>query len=257
MKKIIQDSRYRRIAGILLGVTLFFALAGMVEKRQEDTLCLGMIINIDDQHKNYFVNEHDIEKIINLEGGTVVKGSRLGDINLKALESQIERHKFVENAQVYKDVKGYLMVDVKQVRPIARVIQNDAPDAYISSRGNTLPTSSRFVSRVVLLSGAKVPEIIEKGIRHVEQGDSLLALLQYVSDDAFWRSQVAQIDLTKSGDVVIYPQVTKQVIEFGKPAHIREKFDKLAVFYDQVLPLKGWNTYSRVKLEYEHQIVCE
>lgn len=257
MKEWLNDSKTRRIGFSALGVILFFTLVSLIGKRQEDTLCLGAVINIDSKHKNYFVNEHDIEKLINLEGSTMVRGSRLGDIDLKALEVQVETHKFVEDAQIYKDVKGNLMVDVKQVRPIARVIQNDAPDAYISSKGNTLPTSKRFVSRVLLLSGTGVSEIVDKGIHNVEYGDSLLAMLQFINDDAFWKAQIAQVAINEKGDIVMYPQVTKQVIEFGKPSGIENKFNKLAIFYDQILPLKGWNTYEKVKLEYDGQIVCE
>jgi cell division protein FtsQ len=55
----------------------------------------------------------------------------------------------------------------------------------------------------------------------------------------------------------MYPQVGKQYIEFGKAEQIEEKFSKLTIFYQKILPFKGWNTYKRVNLKYFNQIVCE
>jgi len=53
------------------------------------------------------------------------------------------------------------------------------------------------------------------------------------------------------------PQVGNERIEFGKPERVAQKFDKLMIFYKEILPRMGWNKYSRVNLEYEGQIVAE
>jgi cell division protein FtsQ len=55
----------------------------------------------------------------------------------------------------------------------------------------------------------------------------------------------------------MYQQVGKQVIEFGEAKDIEEKFKKINLFYEEILPAKGWNTYSRVNVKYKGQIVCE
>jgi cell division protein FtsQ len=55
----------------------------------------------------------------------------------------------------------------------------------------------------------------------------------------------------------MYQQVGKEVIDFGKPEMIESKFEKIAIFYEEILPSKGWNTYSRVCVKFKNQIVCE
>ena len=61
----------------------------------------------------------------------------------------------------------------------------------------------------------------------------------------------------KDGEVELYPQVTKQKIEFGKPKDFEEKFSKLMTFYKEILPSKGWNYYERVNVKFKDQIICE
>jgi len=57
--------------------------------------------------------------------------------------------------------------------------------------------------------------------------------------------------------MVLYPQVTKQMVEFGKPEDIEVKFKKLRIFYTEILPKKGWNRYEKVNLKYRDQIIAE
>jgi cell division protein FtsQ len=36
------------------------------------------------------------------------------------------------------------------------------------------------------------------------------------------------------------------LIDFGKPVDIEEKFRNLKIFYKEILPTKGWNSYESV-----------
>lgn len=91
--------------------------------------------------------------------------------------------------------------------------------------------------------------------------DSLLGqvfqLINFINKEEFWKAQIAQLHIDRSGDITLYPQVTKQYIEFGKANNISAKFLKLQYFYTKILPYKGWNHYARVNLEYANQIICE
>jgi cell division protein FtsQ len=65
------------------------------------------------------------------------------------------------------------------------------------------------------------------------------------------------MDINHSGKINIYPQITGQIVEFGKPENIEVKFKKLKIFYKEILPQRGWTRYERVNLEYEGQVVAE
>ena len=63
--------------------------------------------------------------------------------------------------------------------------------------------------------------------------------------------------LSPVGKLSFTQQVGDQRIEFGLPENISEKFAKLMVFYRQIPSVLGWDTYHRVNVEYQNQIICE
>ena len=86
---------------------------------------------------------------------------------------------------------------------------------------------------------------------------ALMSMLRFVESDPFWKAQVAQINIDRDWEMVLYPQVSKQYIEFGKPENLENKFKKLKIFYTRILPQQGWNNYVRVNVKYKDQIICE
>jgi cell division protein FtsQ len=164
----------------------------------------------------------------------------------------------VKDAELFSDLKGNLIVNVQLRRPIARLVQDDGPDAYIAEDGTVMPVSEDFTSRVIIISGAFVKTILTyQNLNEFEEGQQLISMIEYINEDKFWEAQASQLDINKAGKVFIIPQVTDQVVEFGKPINIEEKFTKLKVFYKKILPQMGWNKYERVNLEYQGQVIAE
>ena len=162
------------------------------------------------------------------------------------------------DADLYGDLKGNLVVAVELRRPIARIVQSDAPDAYIAEDGVIMPVSEKYTSRVVLVSGAFVKNLLESGdLNKSEEGKQLLEMIEFINDDKFWKAQVAQLDINSAGKIFIYPQITGQKVEFGKPVDIEVKFRKLMIFYKEILPQRGWTRYERVNVEFEGQVIAE
>jgi len=84
-----------------------------------------------------------------------------------------------------------------------------------------------------------------------------MKFLIFINNNDMWRAQIAQLSVSEDDELTLWPQVTKQLILFGHADEIDEKFKKLKLFYTEVLPKKGWNTYSYVNLKYKNQIVCK
>jgi cell division protein FtsQ len=150
-----------------------------------------------------------------------------------------------------------LIINIDQSRPVARMVGKKLHDRYISAYGDVLPVSKNFTARVMLVSGPWTdnPDLLNLGT--TPSGRSMLELIGFIIDDPFWKSQIAEIYVDKKDEITFYTQVSKQCIEFGKPENIELKFKKLRIFYKEILPAKGWNTYERVSLKYTNQIVCE
>ncbi len=215
-----------------------------------------VLINIQHEKGNYFIDQPEVLGLLNARNTDYVLGSKIGDIDLKLLESRVEAHAFVEDAQIYYDLKGNLAVNVKQARPIARIYDPYGADKYIDDRGLILPVNGKHTARVPLVELEKKFDW-KIAITDSEEGADLFALLRFIDSNDFWKAQIAHLVFEGSGEVTMLPQITKQKILFGKPSDVVEKFRKLEVFYKEILPNKGWNTYSLVNLKFKDQIVCE
>jgi cell division protein FtsQ len=90
-----------------------------------------------------------------------------------------------------------------------------------------------------------------------ESCQKIYDLVRFIEADPFWKAQVAELEISRNGDINMYTQVSKQKIEFGQPEDWEEKFRNLKIFYKKILPAKGWNSYDRVSVKFKNQIVCE
>ena len=109
----------------------------------------------------------------------------------------------------------------------------------------------------MLIAGEYTSELVKRDLTETEEGRKLFELLKFIHQDRFWKAQVAELDINNKMEITIYPQVTKQVVEFGRAENIEDKFRRLKVFYKQILPRRGWNVYSRVNLKYKDQVIAE
>lgn len=251
MNREIKTILFFSVCAVFVVVIIGFASVKNTGKPVND-----VIIEITDQNGDFFTDQPEILNLLNAENTDYVLGLSVNDLDLKELEQRVEFNAFVKEAQVYRDIKGNLMVKVEQARPIARIYNPHGPDQYIDVDGTILPTNSRHTARVPILELERSFSW-ERSITETEYGEKILAILNYIENDEFWRAQIAQLVIEKDGELTLLPQVTKQEIQFGMPEGLEGKFKKLKVFYKEILPNKGWNTYSLVNLKFENQIVCE
>lgn len=232
-------------------------LIGFSERELGRAVCKDIVVELENAHENHFLSEMQALKVVEA-GQPNMRGKSFEAINLRDLEGKLLTNKHVKDAELFSDHKGNLMVKAELRRPIARVVREDGPDAYIAEDGVVMPISENFTSRVVIISGAYVKKLLEmKDVSKFEEGQKILAMIAFINEDFFWKAQVAQLDINRQGKIFIYPQVSSQLVEFGTPDDIETKFFKLKVFYKKILPQMGWTKYKRVSLEFDGQIVAE
>jgi cell division protein FtsQ len=243
-----------KVATALLAISFLIAFS---ERKQGGSVCNDIIIELDNLHENHFLDEADVMKLVE-SSGQPIKGVGIDRIDLKLIEQKLKYDKHILDAELYGDLKGNLVVDVELRRPIARIVQSDAPDAYIAEDGVIMPVSEKYSSRVILISGSFVKRLLEdEDLTKSEEGLQLKEMIEFINDDDFWKAQIAQLDISNNGKITIYPQVTGQRVEFGSADDFRNKLRKLMIFYKEILPQRGWTKYERVNLEYEGQIIAE
>ena len=249
--------RFDKIAKTLLTALLLLGAVAFVELRQQQRVCQRLVVEVQTDGAR-FITPEDVRLLVTQQQTTPLGGVRLRDIDLKMLERNVASNSYVRQVNAYHDLAGTVVVQAQQNRPIARILApgGGVPDAYLGADGRLLPLSDRLTARVALLSGDYVTTLLDASEEDSAR-TQVLKLVRYVEQDEFWRAQIAQIDIDKRGEVTLYPQVGKQRIAFGPADRVSEKFNKLAIFYDQILPRQGWNHYEQVSLKYQNQIVCQ
>ncbi len=245
----------KQLLGWVSVMVLIFISIGFANREQSKRQYGEVVYRITNQYENYFIDENDLRSIISDDGGQMIIGNKFDRLNLRQIETQLTSEMFISQAQSYRDIIGNLIVLTRQRKPIGRISRNNAPDAYIGEDGYILPVSQKYTSRVLLITGDFADSLVAN--ETMEAHPRYFNLIERIYNDRFLRAQITQLDIDKNGNIDMYPQVTKQVIEFGQPENIDLKFKKLEVFYKKILPKKGWNHYKRVNLTYSNQIVCE
>lgn len=254
MKFSFNIRREIRIMAALLAVA---AIIAFTEGRQEGVVVGDVRVKVDNIHENHFLDEQDILSLMEFDK-VAMKGARFSDVNMREVERKIMREPFVQDAQLYSDLKGNIVVRASLRRPVARIVRNDGPDGYIAEDGTIMPVSEKFTARVLLISGGYVPTVLkQRTLGETETGQQLMEVIRTIRADEFWSAQITQLVIDSKARITMLPQVGNEKIEFGMPERIEQKFSKLMVFYKEILPRMGWNRYSRVNLEYAGQIVAE
>lgn len=209
-----------------------------------------------------FIDESDVRAIVEAVSALADDGaerqvaeSSLARIDLRALEDELKNLTYVKEAQVSRDLKGNLIVDIEQAHPAARIVPQSGEGVYLSSERKFLPLSDRYTARVIMVTGAGADSLFSPNFRQTEPAKALFDLLDYVNADPFWKAQIAQADLDEGFNASLYPLVGDYVIRFGSPENYRVKMAKLKAFYEKVAPVKGWEAYEEINLSYEGQIV--
>ena len=245
------DNRIKNIGIILLLLlSVFFA-----EWRKSSLICRNIVLSVENQEGNKFIDIQDVTDLVTVFGNKKIVGGKLIHTSLKTVESAVKNNNFVERVGVSKNHAGDLKIHVSQAVPIARVFTKDS-SFYLTRSGGAVPMSNKYTSRVLLVRGLGVEKILSDTTKKVDEVNDFLTFFNYIDKDEFLRKQVAEVFVNESGEITIHPQVTKQLIDFGKPSDIVNKFERLKLFYKKVLPEKGWNHYDRVNLKFKNQIIC-
>jgi cell division protein FtsQ len=246
----------KKSIGFGLLLLILVAFIGFVEKRHSERTFEGIEVLVKGVADVYFVDEKEILTSIEAEFPLLKPGVALSEINLNHLEKKVEKQPFVKNAEVFSDQKGNVRIEIEQHVPMARIVRPRAADGYISKEGLILPTSPTYTTRVIVLHGRFAESLLDQK-ELIEENPELLSLIRYIHEDEFWNAQITELEIDKLTDIKMHQQVGRQVIEFGDASDFIEKFKKINLFYEEILPAKGWNAYDKVNVKYKGQIVCE
>ena len=240
----------------IIGLGAVVTSLAFTEIRQQRVLCKKIEININREDENYFINKQDVLKILYSTGDSLV-GTPIQRIPVSLLERLIKLNKYVEDADIFIDIKGKLQVNVHQRKPMLRIMNLASQSFYIDEKGGKMPLSPLYTADVLIANGS-IAELYDGKNDSVNSAilKSLFYLSNVIRADKFWSAQVEQIFIEPNQDIVLIPRVGDHKIVFGDTSNATEKFENLIVFYQKALPKVGWETYHTINVKFKGQIVC-
>lgn len=244
---------------VFLAVTLSF-----VASRSGELVCNRVEVRIVDSTKNGFIQSKDIINLLYNKNIRLI-GKNFKNINLPAIEAELNTFPPVEKAEVFKTSGGKVVIEIEQRNPLVRVFDSSNQSYYIDDKGFLMRLSGKYTSHVLVANGNiltpvsisksnNVNELAQPGKRSVLNEIYQLAL--YIDANDLWKAQIQQIYVNDDSDFELIPRVGAHVIIFGDYSNCEEKFHNLESLYLNGLNTVGWNKYETINLKYKGQVIC-
>lgn len=239
MKRLIQYSIL-----LVLAVALTTGILWARDKSRGE-LCSRVDVEVVNADSTSFVTPQGV--INDLKGqGIKLVGKHMGDIDASDIEEALKLSPYLENADIVKCQDGRLLIRVNQLVPVLRVFDGDN-SYYVNRVGKRMEANLYYHCDVPVVKGHFTKRYPET---------RLLPLINYVEGDSLLRSLVTMYYVRDTNNIIIVPQISGHVINIGDASGFENKFAKLKLFYNQVLPKKGWNTYDTISVKWNHQVVA-
>lgn len=243
------------LAWMLAGACCIWLLVSAVHSKDAKH-CKGIDIAISGVSNNFFIDKSDVYAIIKAYGGDSNAKKSLSAIDLGKIERALEKDVWIKNAELFFDNNERLNVTVEEREPVARVFTITGNTFYVDSSCKMLPLSDKFSARLPVFTG------FTSDAKILSKSDS--ALLKNIKDislkitaDSFLMAMIDQVNITPQRSFEMSPKIGNQNIVFGDASDVDAKFEKLKLFYKDVITQAGWNRYNTIDLQYSGQVVAK
>lgn len=250
-KKIIRISLFALWVCLCASVLVLLVAANDIKDHKSSR---GIAIEILGAREIFFLNKTDILKIVTGERRPNPAFSAVTSFDLRKLETVLEKNVWVKDAELYFDNNLVLHINVMEKEPVARVFNSNGYSFYLDSSGSKMPLNDKMNVKLPVFTG------FPSGSKLSKETDSMLTgqikkLSGYIMDDKFWMAQIAQVDITPDKNFEMIPTVGNHLIQFGDGNNHENKFRRLFIFYKDVLGKVGLDTYSRISVQYNRQVI--
>lgn len=251
-KKIVK----RIIATVIWSLVASGAVVLLIAatRQQAEKVCTDVVVNVKSVDGVQYISEKNILNTISGGAPEQLKGQLLKTFDLQQLESILERNLWIRNAELFFDNNDVLHVDITERKPVARVFAVSGETFYVDDLGEQLPTTNDQVARVPVFTS--FPQITKPLI-----GKDSVLLQQikevglYLLNHDFWMAQVEQVNINNY-EMEMIPKLGQHTIQFGAGTNVEAKFNRLLLFYKQIMNKTGWNYYSNLDVRYDKQLVA-
>lgn len=227
---------------LLIVILMVFLYSFALHRNNNRQIERSEVVFVGDE--KLFITKETVDKLLieNTEHGINVSKETLA---LNTLESVLDKHPMVEEAEVYITPNAVLKAVVKQKTPIARLYTSQG-SYYVDYKGSVMPLSDNFTSRVPLVI-SDVNDNTKK---------QFVELFKYIYDDEFLNKNIIGIHIKTDGTVTMKNRNYNFVIDFGQPVQIERKFNNYKAFFQKMEQEEKITQYSKINLRFTKQVVC-
>lgn len=250
MKKFLRIA-LKVLVGLALSAYLVFAVRHCSERQRDDVLRKVEIAMADTLD---LIDAGTVRGWLD-EAGLAQEGTPLQKVDTRTVVDTILSRPFVKNALVYVQQSGTMYVEVAQRRPVARLTDGHGNDAYLTDDLHLVPTRPGAAQYVPVVTG----EIPLENLQFLEE---LINFVESVVEGPVWKGRIVQLVVHAPSaewgepEIELIPRAGRFRVMLGDLGGASEKMEKLALFYRNVLPWEGWDTYAVLDIGNRDQIVC-
>lgn len=263
--EVKRRKRWQMIAINVLAVTgacALMVLLGFVNKKQNNSICWKLDVEIEKAGEENFISEESIRSAIQSLSDSIV-GIPVNRIDINRIHDVLVKNKSIREASVFTTVDGRCVVKAKQLAPVARIINLDGTGFYLDKDGYTMPLSNQHTAHVPVFTGNISEQMITGSVLAKDSTfcsrsllDEIAAFTAFISENVFLKAQVEHVFINAEKKFVVIPRVGDHEIVFGDISNLEMKYKKLMAFYMHELPQRNLNKYASINLEFAGQLVC-
>lgn len=231
---------------LLVIVVLLASAAVWADYCSQLEVCRQVDVVILNNDSAAFVSRNGIIK--ELEANNIYpEGKLVSSIDTDSIEDILDRCEYLESVECFVSNTNRLVIAARQFMPVMRVYDRGAGSVYYVNRnGKHMAVDGRYHIDVPVVEGDFTGSF--KPLR-------LMPLLNYVESDTSLVGLVSMYTVRDSNNVCFVPTICGHIVNVGDMSNLESKFKKLKLFYNKVMPSKGWDAYTEISLKWDYQVV--
>lgn len=256
----------------IIFICFIFLINSKYRTIKEESVLTNIEIDISDDNTYNFVSYEDIYKEIEMLM-IEMNETRIIDIPLRLLETNLRENPYIRSAEVYSDILGTLYIDVKPFMPYLRFIDSDGLSYFVDDSSNVVPQHNISILDIPIVTqnGDAIP------IKHLSQSNRddieekerekistqlgvITDFANYLSTDSICTSLFSQISISTIGDIELIPRIGSQYVIFSSLdslVNYKKSIDKMLRFYKSESAKGVWLDYNVINMKYTGQVVCK
>ena len=192
-------------------------------------------------YDSLLISEDSIQSVISEL--LVLKNINKSNIHKNNLEFELNKNQLINQSDIFIDVSGKMIVNIKLRKPIARFLDNKN---YLDVNGLIMPKSKDYSPVVPIVVGFNKSTL---------QLKSIYKLSHFIYEDKFLRKNITKIIIDSTGNFVLQLRKHKFKVSLGRLDKLELKVNNFKAFYIKGMKDQLLNKYSTINLQFDNQVV--